>query len=672
MRAVMTGATGFIGRNLLARLLERDEQIFAVVRPGSVDRLRAIARRLGADDRRVVAIEGDLGLERLGVHDHDLEQIARAEHFFHVAAVYDLAGDPVAMGAANIDGTRHALGLAAAAEFGCFHHISSVAVAGLYRGRFTEEMFDEASTGLDHPYFSSKHEAERLVRDSSAVPWRVYRPSLVVGRSDNGEMDKVDGPYYFFAYLKRLAALRNPMPVALPFDGYANIVPVDYVAAVIDHIAHQGGLDNRAFHVVDPQPLTVVQSMNRFSRAAGGPRFISMPLPAAARGLLNNAVRTPAAIVLDRLGLPRSIADFLSWRTTFDTANTDAALAGSDITLPPLDSYASVLWDFWRRRIDPAARSGRGLGRAVAGRTVMITGGSSGIGRATAFKVAAAGGIPLLVARGVDALEATKAEIVKAGGTAYVYRADLADVEDCQRMAKEVIVEHGGIDVLVNNAGRSIRRSVAASADRFHDFERTMQLNYFGAVALILALLPSMRARKRGHIVNVSSIGVQTYPPRFAAYVASKAALDAFSRCIASEVHADKVRLTTVHMPLVRTPMIAPTSIYRSFPTLSPDDAADIICRAIAQQPKRVSTPVGMIAQVTGAVAPDIQDRVLNLAYQLFPETGPRPDKTDTTTEPSREMLTFVPGDVIDERGKEPDLSLAARAMVQLLRGIHW
>jgi short-subunit dehydrogenase len=672
MRAVMTGATGFIGRNLLARLLERDEQVFAIVRPGSVDRLLAIARRLGADDRRVIPIEGDLGLERLGVRDQDLEQIAGAEHFFHVAAVYDLGADPVTMAAANVDGTRRAVELAGSARFGHFHHFSSIAVAGLYRGRFTETMFDEASEGLEHPYFSSKHESERIVRDMCPVPWRVYRPSLVVGRSDNGEMDKVDGPYYFFPYLKRLASLRNPVPVALPFDGYVNLVPVDYVAAVVDHIAHQDGLDNRVFHVVDPHPHTVVQTLNAFSRAAGGPSFVSMPMPGTARAVLNSAARAPSAVLLDRLGLPPSIANYLSWRTTFDTANTDAALAGSDITLPSLSQYADKIWDFWRRRIDPAARAKGALGRAVAGRTVMITGASSGIGRSTALKVAAAGGIPILVARGADALEATKAEIVKAGGTAYVYRADLSDIEDTQRMAKEVIVEHGGVDVLVNNAGRSIRRSVAASADRFHDFERTMQLNYFGAVALILAVLPSMRARKRGHIVNISSIGVQTYPPRFAAYVASKAALDAFARCIAAEVYADKVRLTTVHMPLVRTPMIAPTSIYRSFPTLSPDEAADIICRAIAQQPKRVSTPVGMVAQVTAAIAPDIQDRVLNLAYQLFPETGSRPTEPEQSNEPSRELSTFVPGDVPSDGPEEHDLSIAARAMVQLLRGIHW
>ncbi|MGZ8766184.1 MAG: SDR family oxidoreductase [Acidimicrobiia bacterium] len=666
MRAVITGATGFIGRNLLALLLERDEQVLAVVRPGSVERLRAIGRRRGVDDDRLVPIEGDLGSPRLGVRDTDLERIVGAERYFHVAAVYDLTADATTTRAANVAGTRHALELAGAAEVGCFHHVSSIAVAGRYDGTFTEEMLDEA-VGLDHPYVATKHESERLVRETCPVPWRVYRPSIVVGRSDNGEMDKVDGPYYFFRWLKRLAAVPSAVPIALPFDGLVNIVPVDYVAAAIDHIAHREDFDGRVFHVVDPAPHTVVEVLDCLSRVAGGPRFVTIPVPGPLRRLVDGTLmRTPAAVALGQLGLPGSIVDYLSWRTRFDTSNADAALSGSDIVVPPLESYAGVLWDFWRRRLDPDARARGTLGRAVAGRTVMITGASSGIGRATALEVAAAGGVSLLVARGVEALESTRDEIVRAGGTAFLYRADLSDAEDAQRLAKEVLAAHGGVDVLVNNAGRSIRRSVAASTDRFHDFERTMQLNYFGAVALVLALLPSMRARGHGHIVNVSTIGVQTYPPRFSAYVASKAALDAFSRCVASEVYGDGIRFTTVHMPLVRTPMIAPTQMYRTFPALTPDDAAQMLCQAIAQQPKRVSTPVGMLAQVTAAVAPDIQDHVLNLGYRLFPESGA------TRSENAAEPPAFVPGDSRLAPERDSELSLPARVMVRLLHGIHW
>ena len=163
----------------------------------------------------------------------------------------------------------------------------------------------------------------------------------------------------------------------------------------------------------------------------------------------------------------------------------------------------------------------------------------------------------------------------------------MADVEDVERMAEEVLAYHGQVDILVNNAGRSIRRSVGLSYDRFHDYERTIQLNYLGAVRLILALLPSMRARKSGHIINVSSIGTQTNPPRFSAYVASKAALDAFSRVIASEVIDDGVHLTTIHMPLVRTPMIAPTRMYDVFPAISPEEASEMIAKAMVDSRRR-------------------------------------------------------------------------------------
>ena len=204
-------------------------------------------------------------------------------------------------------------------------------------------------------------------------------------------------------------------------------------------------------------------------------------------------------------------------------------------------------------------------------------------------------------------------------------------------MAEEVLAQHGNVDVLVNNAGRSIRRSIALSYDRFHDFERTMQLNYFGPVRLILRLLPTMRQRRPGQIINVSSIGVQTNMPRFSAYVASKSALDAFSRCIASEIIDDKVKITTIHMPLVRTPMIAPTKMYDRFPTITPDEAADMLCDAIIYKPKRIATPVGTLGQILYAINPKSIDYVLNSAYHMFPDsTAAKGGKPKDRTAPAR------------------------------------
>jgi NAD(P)-dependent dehydrogenase (short-subunit alcohol dehydrogenase family) len=218
------------------------------------------------------------------------------------------------------------------------------------------------------------------------------------------------------------------------------------------------------------------------------------------------------------------------------------------------------------------------------------------------------------------------------------------------------------VDVLINNAGRSIRRSVARSYDRFHDYERTMQLNYFGALKLILAFLPGMRERKTGHIINVSSIGVQTNTPRFSAYVASKAALDAFARCAAPECVADNVKFTTVYMPLVRTPMIAPTDMYKAFPTLSPDEAAQMLADAMIDKPKRVASRLGTFGEVLYAVSPKTMDIVLNTAYNLFPDSKAAKGEKAKDGKP-------LPA---AEKGGDEQMSTEAVAMAYLMRGVHF
>jgi short-subunit dehydrogenase len=282
---------------------------------------------------------------------------------------------------------------------------------------------------------------------------------------------------------------------------------------------------------------------------------------------------------------------------------------------------------------------------AVKGRTVLITGASSGIGEAAAVKLGEAGGKLLLVARTQAKLEAVADGVREEGGSAFVHTCDLSDPDDVDRMAKDVLAQHGHVDILINNAGKSIRRSVDRSYDRFHDYQRTMALNYFAPVKLMLDLLPVMRDRGSAHIINISTIGLQINTPRFAAYLASKAALDAFSRSIGPEVIGDGVHFTTVYMPLVRTPMIAPTKMYDRLPTLSPEQAADMICEAIRKRPKKVGTVLGNLGQLTYAIAPGAQDLVVNRAYQLFPEEG---KPTDRRTEAEQ------------------------RAFAQATRGVHW
>ena len=275
----------------------------------------------------------------------------------------------------------------------------------------------------------------------------------------------------------------------------------------------------------------------------------------------------------------------------------------------------------------------RSLRTAVEGKTMLITGASSGIGEATAIRVGVNGARVLLVSRTREKLEAVQAKIEEVGGEAHVHPCDLTDTDAIGAMAEEVLAEHGGVDILMNNAGMSIRRSVANSYERLHDFERTIQLNYLGAVALILKVLPGMRERHSGHIVNISSMGVQINTPRFSAYVASKNALDGFSRSIASEVIDDGVDITTVYMPLVRTPMIEPTAHYRSMPSISPEEASTMVAKALVNKPKKQTTTGGRIAEMTYSAAPKVQDALINGAMKLFPGTGDEkradPDERD-------------------------------------------
>jgi short-subunit dehydrogenase len=659
----VTGATGFIGRNLVERLLQREGTVYALVRAGSRGRLEELRTAWGADGARVVPITGDLAQAGLGIAEEDLVTLRGAvDHFFHLAAIYDMTADAEAQEIANVEGTRHAVELAGAIDAGCFHQISSIAAAGLYDGVWSEDMFEEAQNLDTHPYFRTKHESERVVREECARPWRVYRPGIVVGDSRSGEIDKIDGPYYFFKLLQRL---RRVAPSWLPMvgveGGEINIVPVDFVAAAIDHIAHEPGLDGRAFHLTDPNPRTAGEVVNLFARAAEAPQAalrldtgVTEPATSLVRtGLkLFPPARRVAKLALDEIGIPPSVLTYVDYPTSFDSSETQAVLDGTGIEVPPLESYANRVWDYWERNLDPDLFKDRTLSAAVRGKVVMITGASSGIGKATAVKVADAGATVLLVARSADKLEQTKEEIEAAGGVAHIHRCDLADFEDVERMAEEVLAYHGHVDILVNNAGRSIRRSVGLSYERFHDYERTIQLNYLGAVRLVLALLPVMRARKSGHIINISSIGTQTNPPRFSAYVASKAALDAFGRVIASEVFDDGVHITTVHMPLVRTPMIAPTRMYDMFPAITPEEAAEMIAGAMVRRPKKVATRLGTLGELIYAVAPSFSDRILNTAYKLFPESQAAKGKTDEA--PDRPPTT------------------EAVAFAHLMKGVHW
>ena len=661
MAYFVTGATGFIGRRLVERLLEREGDIHVLVRERSLPKLDVLIERWGPGAAaRIHPVTGDLDEPRLGVGDETAAALAGGiDHFFHLAAIYDITVADDTNAIANVEGTRHAVELANALQVGRFHHMSSIAVAGLRPGVFREDMFDEGQQ-LDHPYHRTKFEAEKIARTQTAMPWRVYRPAIVVGDSQTGEMDKIDGPYYFFTAIKMARHyLPGWFPLVGPEFGYTNIVPVDYVAAATDHIAHEPDLDGQAFHLCNPKRQPSGDVLNAFAEAAHAPkltiRIDAKLLQALPKGTLSMLMALPAArgvrkAVLADVGIPDEVLGYVALTPEFDTRDSERALERTAISVPPLDNYASKLWDYWERNLDPDLFKDRSFEGAVNGKTVLITGASSGIGKAAAFKVARAGGIPILVARNEEKLLETKQQIEDMGATASCYAADVSDPESVEDLCRRVLADHPTVDVLVNNAGRSIRRSIALSYDRFHDFERTIQLNYLGTIKLIMGLLPHMRERKSGHVVNVSSIGVQTNPPRFSAYVASKAALDAWSRVVGSECIGDNVHFTTIHMPLVRTPMIAPTKIYDSFPTISPDEAADLICEAIRAKPKHIGTRLGTFGEVSYALFPKAVDQILSTAYKVFPDSA------------------AARGD----HGVEEHASTEQVALAHLMRGVHW
>ncbi len=666
MQYFVTGATGFIGKRLVKKLLERKGAVVHfLIRKESADKVDGLRAYWGLKDAksaaRVVPVFGDLTSKKLGVTSDAAKALkGHVEHFYHLAAVYDLGADEESQIAVNIEGTRNTIDFAKTIDAGHFHHVSSIAAAGLYEGVFREDMFDEAEN-YDHPYFMTKHESEKIVRKDCKVPWSVYRPAMVVGDSQTGEMDKIDGPYYFFKLIQRMRQLLPPWMPGIGLEGgRINIVPVDFVVDALDVISHKAGIAKKCYHLVDPVGYRVGDVLDIFSKAAHAPKM-NVFVNAALLGFIPRSVtkslmalapvRRVRNAVMKDLGLPEDMFTFINYPTRFDCRDTQVMLAGSGVECPNLKDYAWRLWDYWERHLDPDLHIDRSLRGTVGGKVVLVTGGSSGIGLAAAHKFAEAGATTIICGRDVDKLEEACKEAKARGYSFVAYPADIADMADCDRFVQVLIDNHGGVDFLINNAGRSIRRAIESSYDRFHDYERTMQLNYFGCLRVTMGLLPGMVAKKKGHVVNISSIGVLTNAPRFSAYVASKAALDAWTRCASSEFADQGISFTTINMPLVRTPMIAPTGIYNNVPTLSPEQAADMVADACISKPVRIATRLGITGQVLHALVPRIAQIAMNTSFRMFPDSsaakGAKP-------------------------GEKPKLSPEAIAMQQMMRGIHF
>jgi NAD(P)-dependent dehydrogenase (short-subunit alcohol dehydrogenase family) len=636
-RTLITGGTGLLGRHLVERLLARGHELFLLVREerlgaheGRLAAFAALARSSGAT---LHVIHGDVTEPWLGLRSGVLEP-SSLDHVFHVAAHYDLAADPKVLRTVNVEGTDNVVSWLEERGFrGVLHHLSSIAVAGDHAGRFGEAMLEE---GQGHPteYHRTKYEAEKRVR-ASRLRHRIYRPGAIVGHSKTGEMDRIDGAYYL---VRGIHAVRDALPrwVTLPgIDGApVPMVPVDFVADAIDAIAHRDGLDGKTFHVVDGATPSFRTTFNLIADAAGAPRMGKLRLSKIAKWIpgAGNVVGQLGTVKflrgeqLEGLGIPKAVMVAQNADVSFDTTELDAGLAGTGLSCPPQASYVEPLWDYYVRHLDPRRDPVARDRKVLAGQVMLVTGASSGIGEALARYAASIGMKVVLVARREEELARVEKAITDEGGTASRFAADLTDHAACDRAVAVTIERHGRLDVLVNNAGRSIRRPLVESLERFHDLERVMQINYFGPARLIRAALPWMLSNKHGVILNVLSAGARNPSPRFGAYTASKAALGQLGDTLAAEHLHDGVRVVNAYLPWVRTPMMDATGKYEETRAMTPDAAARWMIEGIVTRKQHVLSDDVRRRFAFTVMRPESLTRLFNVLYRIYaddPEAYP-------------------------------------------------
>jgi NAD(P)-dependent dehydrogenase (short-subunit alcohol dehydrogenase family) len=651
-RCFVTGATGFLGSRLVEGLIQQGHDLVLLLRlPDSSRSKYLIAQwqqQIEAldNDASCDIWQGDICQDGLGLTEQ--QRLTGFEHVYHLAANYDLAASNDLVLETNVQGTENLfVRLKEDAFSGQVHVLSSIAIAGDYKGRFSEDMFDEGQQH-EHVYHLSKFQSEacaRRYRDEFCMDVKIYRPGAVVGDSKTGETDKIDGPYYMFllvSFLKRWLPAWAPLVIP-KLDATIDIVPQDYVIDALILLSQSIDTGEQyCFHLTDPNSPSLCDVFKNIIKVADGPQIAaSLPLDKLSKygfgvkqlGMIKQlkAIQLTLDKVFERLGIPSSVFHALMPSVQFSADQTQGLLRQEGLVVPPFTSYVERLWDYYNRNLDPAKNRDQSAVQRLKGKVVLITGGSSGIGFASAKRALAYGAKVILVARHEEVLLACKQTLLaEVGGDVeqiHIYTCDISKLDECDQLVAWVNKNFGTVDILFSNAGRSIRRSLSKSEDRFHDLERTMQLNYFGAARLILGLLPSMVANGGGHILHSSSMGTMAVTPRFGPYMASKSALDALCDSIAAEYADRNICATSIKFPLVKTSMVAPTSEYKEAELVSPDAAADMFINAVIDRPRKQVTKLGVFLGSLSLYTPDLVTQIYNYLYQIWPdEKGEFPD----------------------------------------------
>jgi short-subunit dehydrogenase len=642
-RCLITGATGFLGQYLVEALLEQNKELTLLVRQPESAQLKELLKRWECKERKssIKLLAFDLAEEDLGLDEG--ERLNQYDHVYHLAAIYDLASSETDVLNANVEGTRRLLTRLCEDKFkGCFHFISSIAVAGNYAGKFDEFMFDEGQSH-NHVYHLSKFESEKIVREFKQLERfsvRIYRPSAIVGDSKTGAIDKVDGLYYLFlvvSFLKRW--LPSKVPLLLPKTKVVlDVVSVDYVvkSLVCLSLLKESDLPEGlfCFHLSDPSTPSLSEVFDKLLKVSDGPSVgLTVPVDQVSRFVFAKQfkmVRSLQAIhilkkeILRSLNIPADIFKALMPELRFEAKNTLSLLDKHAIMPPKFDAYVEVLWDYYNKNLDPQKHRLTYAKKIFKNKRVLITGGSSGIGFESAKIAYSLGARVILVARDESKLKQCESTIKAQGenlGEIETYSCDLSDLLACDELVRYVESKYGTVDILYSNAGRSIRRSISKSQGRFHDLERTMQLNYFGAARLILGLLPGMLKQGGGQVVHSSSMGTLSATPRFGPYMASKIALDTLMDSMAAEFANQNIIFSVIKFPLVQTPMVAPTAEFKKSKLIAPEQAAMMFVDAVVDQSRLKVPMAGKLLSFASFLSPNIMTQLYSYGFQVWPDS---------------------------------------------------